>query len=45
MQIFDLFQRNRGQEIIKAGFRRSGITEALDMITFPTQDLLATIVA
>ena len=36
VQIFDRFHSNRGQEIIKAGFRRSGITEALDKITFPT---------
>ena len=37
VQIFDLFQSSRGQEIVKAGFKRSGITEALDMITFPTR--------
>ena len=32
MQIFDRFQSNKGQEMIKAVFRRSGITEALYMI-------------
>ena len=45
VQIFDRFQSNynRGQEIIKAGFRKS-CTEALDMTTFPSQDPFATIV-
>ena len=44
MQIFDRFQSDRGQEIIKAGFRKSCITEALDMTTFPSQDPFGTIV-
>ena len=44
VQIFDRFQSNRGQEIIKAGFRKSCITEALDMTTFPSQDPFGTIV-
>ena len=45
VEIFDRFQSKRGQEINKAGLKRSGITEALDMTNFHTQDPFATIVA
>ena len=31
------------RKLLKLDFMRSGITEALDMITYPTQDLFATI--
>lgn len=38
VRIFDRFQSDRGAAIIKAGFRRAGITEALEMTSFPAQD-------
>ena len=32
------FQSETGANIIKVGFRKSGITEALEMTSFPVQD-------
>ena len=38
VNIFNKFQSEMGANIIKAGFRKSGITEALEMTSFPVQD-------
>ena len=33
-----LFQSENGVTIIKNGFRKAGITEAIEMVDFPEQD-------
>ena len=38
VDLYNKFQSERGAYIIKNGFRRSGITEALSMVQFPHQD-------
>ena len=35
---FNKFQTDRGKTIIKNGFRKSAITEAIEMLEFPEQD-------
>ena len=38
VEIFNKFQTDRGKTIIKNGFRKSAITEAIEMLEFPEQD-------
>ena len=36
--IVEIFQTDRGKTIIKNGFKKSVITEAIEMLEFPEQD-------
>ena len=38
VEIFNKFQSEKGVAIIKNGFRKAGITEAIEMVDFPEQD-------
>ena len=38
VEIFNKFQSEKGVAIIKNGFRKAGITDAIEMVDFPEQD-------
>ena len=38
VDVYNRFLTEKGKNIIKNGFRRSGITEAMSFISFPEQD-------
>ena len=38
VEIYKKFQFDKGVTIIKSGFRKADITEAIEMVEFPEQD-------
>ena len=38
VEIYNRFQSDKGVTIIKSGFRKADITEAIEMVEFPQKD-------